>query len=60
MTTDTVNALAEHLATIDADWRLANGYTGRAVHKRAYWQNMAVRILAESVKALSEKKPTRK
>jgi hypothetical protein len=57
MRTDTINALAEHLAAIDADWRTANGYTGRAIHKRAYWQNMAARILAESMKALSEKKP---
>lgn len=56
----TVNALAEHLAAIDADWRTANGYTGRAIHRRAYWQNMAARILAESVKALSEKKPKTK
>ena len=56
----TVNALAEHLAAIDADWRAANGYTGRAIHRRAYWQNMAARILAESVKALPEKKPTKK
>ena len=58
MTTETINALAEHLAAIDADWRTVNGYTGRAIHKRAYWQNMAERILAESVKALSEKKPS--
>jgi hypothetical protein len=56
MTSATVQALAEHLAAIDADWRKANGYTGRAVHRRAYWQNMAARILADSVKALSEKK----
>jgi len=60
VTTETINALAEHLAAIDADWRTANGYTGRAVHRRAYWQNMAARILAESVKALSEKKRTPK
>jgi hypothetical protein len=60
MTSETINALAEHLAAIDADWRTANGYTGRAVHKRAYWKNMAARILAESVKALSEKKPKTK
>ena len=57
MNPTTINALAEHLADIDADWRKANGYTGRAVHRRAYWQNMAARILAESIKALSEKKP---
>ncbi len=57
MSSETVNALADHLATIDADWRKANGYTGRAIHRRAYWHNMAARILADSVKALSEKKP---
>jgi hypothetical protein len=55
MTSDTVNALADHLAKIDADWRQASGYTGRAVHRRAYWQNMAARILADSVKALAGK-----
>jgi len=53
----TVNALAEHLSAIDADWRKANDYTGHAIHRQAYWQNMAARILAKSVKALSEKKP---
>jgi hypothetical protein len=56
MNAETVHALAEHLAAIDDDWRKANGYTGRAVHKRAYWRNMAARILAESVNALAEKK----
>jgi hypothetical protein len=55
MTHETVNSLADHLATIDADWRKANGYTGRAIHRRAYWRNMATRLLADSVKALSEK-----
>jgi hypothetical protein len=55
MTSDTVNALADHLAKIDADWRTASGYTGRAIHRRAYWQNMAARILADSVKALAGK-----
>ena len=55
MTSDTVNALADHLAKIDADWRLASGYTGRAVHRRAYWRNMAARLLTDSVKALAEK-----
>jgi hypothetical protein len=34
MTPATVHALADHLAAIDTDWRKANGYTGRAVHKR--------------------------
>lgn len=56
MNSNTVNALANHLASIDRDWRKVNGYTGRSIHKHAYWQNMAVRILADSVKALSEKK----
>jgi hypothetical protein len=59
MTHETVNALADHLAAIDADWRKANGYTGRAIHRRAYWRNMAARLLADSVKALSEK-PSKK
>ena len=57
MNSDTVTALAEHLAAIDADWRKASGYTGRPVHRKAYWRNMAARLLAESVKALSEKSP---
>lgn len=56
MNAETVHALAEHLAAIDDDWRKASGYTGRAVHKRAYWHNMAARLLAESMRALSEKK----
>lgn len=60
MTPETVHALAEHLSAIDADWRKANGYTGRAVHKRAYWHNMSARLLAESVKALAEKKPKKR
>lgn len=55
MTIQTVNALADHLADIDKDWRESNGYTGRAVHRRAYWINMAARILADSVNALSTK-----
>lgn len=54
MTSATVNALADHLAAIDADWRKASGYTGKPVHRRAYWRNMAARLLADSVKALSE------
>lgn len=57
MTSETINTLADHLSNIDAEWRKANGYTGRAVHRRAYWQNMAARILSESIKALSQKKP---
>lgn len=55
MNPETVTALADHLASIDDDWRKANGYTGRAVHRKAYWKNMAARILADSVKALAEK-----
>ena len=55
MTSDTVNALADHLERIDADWRKASGYTGRPIHRRAYWRNMAARILADSVKALAAK-----
>lgn len=55
MTSDTVNALADHLEKIDEDWRKASGYTGRAVHRRAYWRNMAARLLADSVKALATK-----
>lgn len=51
MTAATVNALADYLASVDADWRKASGYTGRGVHCRAYWQNMAARILADSVEA---------
>lgn len=53
MTSDTVNTLADYLAAVDADWRKQAGYTGRAVHRRAYWQNMAARLLADSTKALS-------
>lgn len=55
MTSDTVNALADYLAAVDADWRKANGYTGRAVHRRAYWRNMAARLLADSAKLLAGK-----
>jgi hypothetical protein len=55
MTSETVNALADHLAKIDEDWRLASGYTGKPVHRRAYWRNMAARLLADSVKALAGK-----
>lgn len=55
MTAATVNALADYLASVDADWRKANGYTGRAVHRRAYWRNMAARILTDSARVLSEK-----
>ena len=52
MTAATVNALAEYLAAVDADWRKAAGYTGKPVHRRAYWRNMAARLLADSVKAI--------
>lgn len=55
MTADTVNALADYLAAVDADWRKASGYTGRAVHRRAYWRNMAARLLADSAKLLANK-----
>ena len=55
MTSDTVNALADYLAAVDADWRKASGYTGRAVHRRAYWRNMAARLLADSAKLLAGK-----
>jgi hypothetical protein len=51
----TVNALADYLASVDADWRKANGYTGRPVHRRAYWRNMAARILTDSARVLAEK-----
>jgi hypothetical protein len=58
MTSDTVNTLADYLATIDSDWRTTNGYTGRAVHRRAYWQNMAARILSDSAKTMAATKNT--
>ena len=54
MNINTVNAIAEHLAAIDADWRKASGYTGRPVHRKAYWRNAAARLLADSLKSLSE------
>lgn len=56
MTSATVNALADYLAAVDTDWRNANGYTGRAIHRRAYWQNMAARILNDSAKNLKPHK----
>lgn len=56
MTSETVNALADHLARIDATWRAANGYTGKPVHRRAYWRNMAAHILNDAVSALSHKR----
>lgn len=59
MTSDTVNALAAHIESIDADWRKASGYTGRSVHRKDYWRNMAARLLADSVKSLA-KPQTRK
>jgi hypothetical protein len=49
-----VNSLADYLEAVHRDWQRANGYTGRPVHRRAYWLNMAARILSDSVKALSE------
>jgi hypothetical protein len=55
MTGSTVNTLADYLASVDADWRKRSGYTGRAVHRRAYWQNMAARLLSDGAKALAEK-----
>jgi len=54
MNSDTVNALAAHLQSIDSDWRKASGYTGRAIHRKAYWRNMAARLLADSMKALAK------
>jgi hypothetical protein len=56
MNAHTVQHFADYLASIDADWRLSNGYTGRPVHKREYWKNMAARILADSVKLERPKK----
>lgn len=56
MTIHAVHALAEYLATVDADWRKANGYTGRPVHRREYWRNMAARILADGTNALAKPK----
>lgn len=57
MTASTVNALADYLESVHRDWQKANGYTGRPVHRRAYWRNMAARLLSDSAKALSEKEP---
>lgn len=54
MTAATVNALADYLESVHRDWQKANGYTGRPVHRRAYWRNMAARLLTDSVKALAE------
>jgi hypothetical protein len=59
MTSEAVTTLAEYLETVDDDWRKANGYTGRAVHRRAYWMNMAARILADSSKTLAQTKKTK-
>lgn len=58
MTAATVTALADYLASVDADWRRKSGYTGRPVHRRAYWRNMAARILTDSVRALAENPET--
>lgn len=57
MNINTVNAIAEHLAAIDADWRKASGYTGRPVHRKAYWRNAAARLLADPQITL-RKQPT--
>jgi hypothetical protein len=58
MTAETVNALADYLASVDSDWRKQSGYTGKPVHRRAYWRNMAARLLTDSVKALADKPNT--
>jgi len=50
MTSPTVTALADYLEQVHRDWQQANGYTGRPVHRRAYWLNMAARILSDSTK----------
>jgi hypothetical protein len=55
MTSETVNALADYLEQVHRDWQAANGYTGRPVHRRAYWLNMAARILSDSTKSLATK-----
>ena len=60
MTAATVAALADYLSAVDADWRKANGYPGKPVHRRAYWRNMAARLLADSTKALALPLPTEK
>lgn len=54
MTSETVNALADFLQRCDERWRKAKGYTGRSVHSRDYWRNMAASILQGSVRALAE------
>ena len=54
MTAATVHTLADYLASVDADWRKHSGYTGKPVHRRAYWRNMAARLLADGVKALAD------
>lgn len=53
MTSEVVNALADYLEAVHRDWQRHNGYTGRPVHRRAYWVNMAARLLTDSVKTLS-------
>jgi hypothetical protein len=58
MNPTTVNALADYLEQVHRDWQQSCGYTGRPVHRRAYWQNMAARILSDSAKALGEKQLT--
>lgn len=56
MTPATVNALADYLQQVDREWREKQGYTGRAVHRRAYWMNMAARILSDGTKQLKGNK----
>jgi hypothetical protein len=55
MNSATVSALADFLQRCDEQWRKAKGYTGKSVHCRDYWRNMAASILQGSVRALSEK-----
>jgi hypothetical protein len=58
MTSTAVNALADYLEQVHRDWQAACGYTGRPVHRRAYWLNMAARLLSDSTKALAKQKCT--
>lgn len=54
MTAQSVEALADLLSSIDAEWRKQNGYTGRPVHRKAYWKNMAAVLLSEGLKSLAK------
>lgn len=56
MTLQTTSALADYLQQVDREWREKQGYTGRAVHRRAYWMNMAARILSDGTKQLKATK----